>query len=211
MTATQAITRAYMQNGPDWITALYDLDTSCSPACSVFGPYAYFAEQYDSLAAISSIGRSNYHAMLLTLRKRYAGRHAVRHQLHAVEVRGHGVAGRARQRVRQLLERRQLGLPDQLVRSRAQLRHVRLRRAPSDQHQRPGGAAVRSGQALGRQRQQLRQRPDRRLVGGRPDAADERLPVQRRQLPLLLGDQLEPHRQRRCSWIRAGCRRPRRR
>jgi hypothetical protein len=73
LTATQAITRAYMQNGPDWITALYDLDTSCSPACSVFGPYAYFAEQYDSLAAISSIGRSNYHAMLLTLRKRYAG------------------------------------------------------------------------------------------------------------------------------------------
>lgn len=73
LTATQAITRAYMQNGPDWITALYDLDTSCSPACSIFGPYAYFAEQYDSLAAISSIGRSNYHAMLLTLRKRYSG------------------------------------------------------------------------------------------------------------------------------------------
>ena len=73
LTATQAITRAFMQNGPDWITALYDMDTSCSPACSIFGPYAYFAEQYDSLAAISSIGRSNYHAMLLSLRKRYAG------------------------------------------------------------------------------------------------------------------------------------------
>jgi hypothetical protein len=73
LTATQAITRAYMQNGPDWITALYDLDTSCRPACSIFGPYAYFAEQYDSLAAISSIGRSNYHAMLLSLRKRYSG------------------------------------------------------------------------------------------------------------------------------------------
>jgi Carboxypeptidase regulatory-like domain len=73
LSATQAITRAYMQNGPDWITALYDMDTSCSPACSVFGPYSYFAEQYDSLAAISSIGRSNYHAMLVTLRKRYSG------------------------------------------------------------------------------------------------------------------------------------------
>jgi Carboxypeptidase regulatory-like domain len=73
LTATQAITRAFMQNGPDWITALYDMDTACAPACSRFGPYAYFAEQYDSLAAISSIGRSNYHAMLLTLRKRYAG------------------------------------------------------------------------------------------------------------------------------------------
>lgn len=73
LTATQRITRAFMQNGPDWITALYDMDTACDPACSIFGPYAYFAEQYDSLAAISSIGRSNYHAMLLSLRKRYAG------------------------------------------------------------------------------------------------------------------------------------------
>ena len=73
LTATQAITRSYMQNGPDYITALYDLDTSCSPSCSIFGPYAYFAEQYDSLASISSLGRSNYHAMLLTLRKRYSG------------------------------------------------------------------------------------------------------------------------------------------
>ena len=72
LTATQAIARAFMQNGPDWITALYDLDTSCDPACSKFGPYAYFAEQYDSLAAISSIGRSNYNGLNLTLRRRFA-------------------------------------------------------------------------------------------------------------------------------------------
>jgi hypothetical protein len=72
LTATQAITRAFMQNGPDWITALYDMDTSCSPACSKFGPYAYFAEQYDSLAAISSIGRANYNGLNLTLRRRFA-------------------------------------------------------------------------------------------------------------------------------------------
>ena len=72
LTATQAIARAFMQNGPDWITALYDLDTACDPACSKFGPYAYFAEQYDSLAAISSIGRSNYNGLNLTLRRRFA-------------------------------------------------------------------------------------------------------------------------------------------
>ena len=72
LTATQAITRAFMQNGPDWITALYDMDTSCTPACSRFGPYAYFAEQYDSLAAISSIGRANYNGMNLTLRRRFS-------------------------------------------------------------------------------------------------------------------------------------------
>ncbi len=72
LTATQAIARAFMQNGPDWITALYDMDTACIPACSIFGPYAYFAEQYDSLAAVSSIGRSNYHGMVATFRKRYS-------------------------------------------------------------------------------------------------------------------------------------------
>jgi hypothetical protein len=72
LTATQAVARAFLQNGPDWITALYDMDTACSPACSIFGPYSYFAEQYDSLAAISSIGRSNYNGMVLTFRKRYS-------------------------------------------------------------------------------------------------------------------------------------------
>lgn len=72
LTATQAITRAFMQNGPDWITALYDMDTACSPACTKFGPYAFFAEQYDSLAAISSIGRSNYNGMNVSLRRRFS-------------------------------------------------------------------------------------------------------------------------------------------
>jgi len=45
ITATQAVTRAFMLNEPDWITALYDMDTACRPACSIFGSYAYFAEQ----------------------------------------------------------------------------------------------------------------------------------------------------------------------
>ena len=71
LSATQAMTRAFMQNAPDYITALYDADESCSPACSIFGPYAFFAEQYDSLAALSSVGRSNYNAAQVTLRKRY--------------------------------------------------------------------------------------------------------------------------------------------
>ncbi len=73
LSATQAITRAYMAYAPDWISALYDLDRFCDPACSIHGPFAYFGDQYDSLAAISSIGRSNYHAMMLSLRKRYTG------------------------------------------------------------------------------------------------------------------------------------------
>lgn len=70
LTATQAVTQAFMSNGPDWMTALYEMDTKCRPACSIFGPYAYFSEQYDSLAAISSIGRSTYHGLVLSVRRR---------------------------------------------------------------------------------------------------------------------------------------------
>lgn len=72
LTATQAIARAFMRNAPDYITALYEMDEFCDPACSVFGPFAYFADQYDSLAALSSVGHGSYHGMVLTLRKRYS-------------------------------------------------------------------------------------------------------------------------------------------
>jgi len=71
-TATQAIARRFNRNAPDYITSLWLLDQFCSPACSKFGPFAYFNRQYDSVAALSSIGRSNYHAMIVTLRKRYS-------------------------------------------------------------------------------------------------------------------------------------------
>src|SRR5207237_336340 len=77
LTATQAVARAYMRNAPDYITALYDMDESCSPSCSIFGPFAYFSEQYDSLAALSSIGHSDYHALQLTARKRYSSGYQV--------------------------------------------------------------------------------------------------------------------------------------
>ena len=72
LTATQAMARAFMVNAPDYITALYDADEFCDPACSIFGPFAYFADQYDSLGALSSIGRSNYNALQLTFRKRFS-------------------------------------------------------------------------------------------------------------------------------------------
>ena len=70
LSATQAIARRFMLDGPDYITSLWLMDQLCVPACSKFGPYAYFSNQYDSLAAVSSVGKSNYHAMILTLRKR---------------------------------------------------------------------------------------------------------------------------------------------
>jgi hypothetical protein len=72
LSATQAIARRYNLDSPDYITSLWLLDQLCVPSCSIFGPYAFFAEQYDSLAAVSSVGKSDYHGMVLTLRKRYS-------------------------------------------------------------------------------------------------------------------------------------------
>jgi hypothetical protein len=72
LTATQQVARRYNLDGPDYITSLWLMDQFCFPACSKFGPFSYFAQQYDSLAALSSVGRSNYNSMIVTLRKRYS-------------------------------------------------------------------------------------------------------------------------------------------
>ena len=71
LTATQNMAAEFGGVNPDYITALYNADQFCFPACSRFGPYAFFAEQYDSLAAQSSLARSEYDAMQLTLRRRF--------------------------------------------------------------------------------------------------------------------------------------------
>ena len=72
LSATQAIARRFNRDAPDYITTLWRTDQFCVPGCSIYGPFAYFAQQYDSLAGISSVGRSNYHSMIVTLRKRYS-------------------------------------------------------------------------------------------------------------------------------------------
>jgi hypothetical protein len=70
--ATQQFARRFNNDGPDYITTIWRADQFCVPGCSRFGPFAYFAEQYDSLAALSSLGRANYNALILSLRKRYS-------------------------------------------------------------------------------------------------------------------------------------------
>jgi hypothetical protein len=72
LTATQRMAFAYNSVSPDFITALYGIDEFCDPACSSLGPFAFFAPQYDSLAVQSSIGRSEYDALQLSLRKQFA-------------------------------------------------------------------------------------------------------------------------------------------
>ena len=125
LTATQAITRAFMQNGPDWITALYDMDTVVLAGVQQVRPVRLLRRTVrfargDQLHRPLELQRHERDAAAPLL-----GRRAVRHQLHAGEVRRHGIAGRARQRLRQLQQRRQHRLPDQLVRPGAELRHDR--------------------------------------------------------------------------------------
>jgi hypothetical protein len=79
LTSTQEMYLLFSDNAPDYTTALWVLDTFCFPAC--FGataanptgtPYAYFQDQYSSLAGISTIGFSNYHALQMSVRKRFS-------------------------------------------------------------------------------------------------------------------------------------------
>jgi hypothetical protein len=69
LTSTQTMARRYarLANASDVIFAA---DEFCFPACSTLGDFAYFTPQYDSLAAISSTGYSDYHALQITARKR---------------------------------------------------------------------------------------------------------------------------------------------
>jgi hypothetical protein len=71
-TATQNMAEWFMENDPDWMTALWVADEFCFPACAKTGGFTYFGQQYDSLAAESSIARSQYNAMQVTLRKRWS-------------------------------------------------------------------------------------------------------------------------------------------
>jgi hypothetical protein len=71
-TATQVMADYYNAFYPDHLTTMFVFDLFCEPACTRFGPYSYLNRQYAALAAQSTIGRSEYNALQLTLRKRYS-------------------------------------------------------------------------------------------------------------------------------------------
>lgn len=79
LTNTQAIYEVFADNAPDYTTALFIIDVLCFPACA-FGtpdnpagtPYAFFHDQFSSLAGQSTIGFSEYHALQLSARKRFS-------------------------------------------------------------------------------------------------------------------------------------------
>ena len=72
LTASQRMIRLWFQNSPSYTDALFSADVACSPACSVFGPNAYFNSQFSYLAAQSSIAQADYDSLQLTLRKRWS-------------------------------------------------------------------------------------------------------------------------------------------
>jgi hypothetical protein len=72
LTATQVMAENFVYWYPDHLSVLYDFDQFCYPVCSRFGLNAYLNPQFASLAAQSSIGRAEYNALQLTLRKRYS-------------------------------------------------------------------------------------------------------------------------------------------
>ncbi|HUJ71490.1 MAG TPA: TonB-dependent receptor, partial [Verrucomicrobiae bacterium] len=77
-TATQNIYDLYYSNNPNFIYALQYLDapsagSTCFPACSKLGPYAFWDDQFSSLYAWRSTGTSNYNAFQATLRRHVAG------------------------------------------------------------------------------------------------------------------------------------------
>lgn len=72
LTATQNIYQQFLENAPDFTTALAIIDTECFPACSKLGPYSIFNAQYSSLSALRSRGTGNYHGFQFTARKRFS-------------------------------------------------------------------------------------------------------------------------------------------
>jgi hypothetical protein len=78
LSATQVAYDLWMCMEPDYSYAPYVIDlygapgswTTGDPSYAVTGPYSFFNDVYNALAAWSSVGRSEYHGMVLSVRKR---------------------------------------------------------------------------------------------------------------------------------------------
>ena len=194
--ATQNMAEWFMENEPDWMTALWVADEFCFPACANTGAYTYFNQQYDSLGAMSSVAHSQYNALQLTLRKRWS--HG--YQFDVNYTLAHSMdQGSAVERGSFFTTFDNGGYTGFLINTwdpEQQYLELRLRHQAPDQRELDRRAAVRPRQAHGQGRAGLGERGHRRVVDCRPLALDERLPVQRVQLPVLLGHELEPAGQR---------------
>jgi hypothetical protein len=71
--ATQNIYDLFYGNFTNETFALQSLDTTCFPACSTLGPYAYWNDQFSSLYSWRSQGVSSYNALEATFRRHAGG------------------------------------------------------------------------------------------------------------------------------------------
>lgn len=76
LTNTQEAYRRFNIASPDYTFALFRMDFACPDPgrripCSRFGQFAYFDDQFAALSAWSTVGRSEYHAFQLAVRKRF--------------------------------------------------------------------------------------------------------------------------------------------
>lgn len=71
LSATQTAYYLYGQSGAAYTSTLVALDTTCAPACSKLGPYAFFDDQFSAGVAWRSVMPASYHAAQLILRKRF--------------------------------------------------------------------------------------------------------------------------------------------
>jgi hypothetical protein len=73
LTASQGVYQAYQAAAPDWgATALFNLDDSCNPSCSIFGPGALVNPVFNAYPAITSAGWGRFNAMQWTVRKDFS-------------------------------------------------------------------------------------------------------------------------------------------
>lgn len=73
LTATQVAHFVFNQIQPvSYANTLSTVDSICRPACSKFGRFAFYNDQFLSLSAWRSIAPAAYHAMQLTARKRFS-------------------------------------------------------------------------------------------------------------------------------------------
>ncbi len=185
--------REFNGHSPDFITALYNADEFCFPACSALGAFAYFSPQYDTLGIQSTIGRSEYDALQVSLRKRFADGYQfdVNYTLgygkdHASLLEGDkvfadfGNGGYTGFLINSWDPDKQYGNADFDVRHLLNMNWIADLPFGRDRHFGKNHATGDPG------------RRDRRLDDRRRLPADQRVPVHRHQLPSVLGDELEP-------------------
>ena len=161
--ATQNIADEYAFYYPDFTSALLDMDFFCSPSCTKFGPYSYFNGQFFSLAAQSTIARSDYNAMQLTLRKRYSNGYQFDVNYTFAHSKDHGSAIERGSSFTRVRKRRLYGLPHQLVGTRPAVRQLRLRHPPPAERQLGRGASLRPGPEVREEQLGSRELDHRRL------------------------------------------------